>query len=60
MSQSGERGIGAAQRRDRRQRQRRPGESELAIMVMPEARKGERAERDGEENADERQRPRPR
>ena len=60
VRQGGQRGIDAAQRRERRERQRRPDEGEFAVMVMPEAPDDERRKRDGQKDADERQRPRPR
>ncbi len=46
-------------RGERQQCQRGPGESDLAIMVMPDAGKQQRSGRDRQQNAEERQRPRP-
>ena len=37
MRQAGKRGVGAAQRPERHNRQHRPEEGELAIMMMPDA-----------------------
>ena len=59
MHESGERGRRAVDRGKRRQREHAPGEGELAVMAVPESRKQQRAGRDGDENADEGQRPRP-
>ena len=59
MRQGRQRGIDAAQRRERGERQRRPDEGEFAVVVMPDAPDDKRRERDGQQNADERQLPRP-
>ena len=59
VHEGGERGRRAVERCKRRQRQRAPDEGELAVMVVPEAREQQRPGRDREQNADERQRPRP-
>src|SRR5262249_24299871 len=44
---------------ERRQRQHAPGEGELAIVVMPQPWKQQRADRNGEQNSDKGQRPWP-
>src|SRR5262249_9702556 len=59
MHERGERGRRAVDCGERRQREHAPGEGELAVVAMPESRKQQRAGRDGDENADEWQRPRP-
>src|SRR5580700_6014131 len=59
VRQGGQRGIDAAQRRERGERQHRPDEGEFAVVVMPEAPDDEWRERNGQQNADERQFPRP-
>src|SRR5215467_14497627 len=59
MHEGGERGRRAVNRGERRQRKHAPYEGELAVMAVPESLKQQRAGRDGEENADEGQRPRP-
>ena len=60
VGQERQRRVGAAHRRQRRQRQHRPEEGEFAVVVMPQAGKQQRPERDGEQNAGKRQHPRPR
>ena len=59
MHERGERGRRPVQGSERRERQHAPGEGELAVVVMPDSREQQRAGRDGEEDADEGQRPRP-
>src|SRR5262245_25970903 len=59
MHESGERGWRAVERGERRQREHAPYEGELAVMAVPESLKQQRAGGDGDENADEGQRPRP-
>src|SRR5215510_1923807 len=59
MHESGERGWRAVERGERRQREHAPYEGELAVMPVPESLKQQRAGGDGDENADEGQRPRP-
>ena len=49
----------AVERGERRDRQRAPGEGELAVVVVPESREQQRPGRDRQQDADERQRPRP-
>ena len=49
----------AVYRGKREKRKRAPGEGELAVMAMPESLEQQRAGRDGDKNADERQRPGP-
>jgi hypothetical protein len=59
MREGGQRGRNVVERRDRDHREGRPGEGELAIMVVPNSREQQRAGGDGEQDAEERQRPRP-
>src|SRR5215813_15524626 len=59
MHESGERGWRAVERGERRQREHAPYEGELAVMAVPESLEQQRAGGDGDENADEGQRPRP-
>ena len=55
-----ERDRRAAQHRQRHDRQHRPGQHDLAVMGVPDFRQQQRAERDRQQDAGERQRPRPR
>ena len=59
VHEGGDRRRHAVERRQRRERQRRPDEGELAVVAVPEAREQQRPGRDREQDADERQRPRP-
>jgi hypothetical protein len=59
MHESSDRNRPALQGGERRQRQPAPGESDLAVMIMPDARKQQRPDRDRQENSAERQRPWP-
>jgi hypothetical protein len=52
----GRRAVGGG---ERRQRKDAPGEGELPVVAVPQPRKQERPGRDGDEDADERQRPWP-
>ena len=49
----------AVERGERRERERAPGEGELAVVAVPDSREQQRPGRDGQQDADERQRPRP-
>ena len=59
MHERGERDRRPVEGSERRERQHAPGKGELAVVVMPDSRKQQRAGRDGEQDADEGQRPWP-
>src|SRR6266478_5014468 len=59
MGQRCQRGGDAVERRQRRHGERAPHERDLAVMDVPKLRRHERADGDREQQADERERPRP-
>src|SRR5260370_7574716 len=59
MGQRGERRGDAVECRPRRHRERAPYERDLAVMGVPKLRRHERTDGDREQQADERERPRP-